>query len=1325
MARALRIAAWVCGAVLLACVVLAALVLVAANTTPGRAYIERLTNRLTDGMVQISGLAGTLPAAIELERLELRDPHGMWLAAEHISLRWSPRALLTRHIRVSSLHAARLDLERLPDYPPSGAPETAASESRLPHIEAQRLSVDVLEVGPALAGQRALLTLQASGRLNSLEDAAVTLLAHRVDAQNDRYQLRLQFDPVRVDASLAIDEQSGGVLQNLLHCPELGALHAAAQLQGPRTAARLELHTQAGVLEASAQGSVDLASRTSSLEFAARAPAMSPRPDLSWQRVQLTGRMSGAWDAPEVNGELLAEELALPGAVRVGHIHAGARMHDGLLSVQADGERVALPGEYATLLRDSPLHAEASMRLDGPDRSIALTARHRLFELTAHVVPSAQPSATFDVRLTDLAPLAALAGQRLRGRAGVRGTVTTVSAGTAIDGDVVAQLDGPAAVTDLLGRTPRLQTSALLDSGALTVSRLQLTAAVGSLNANGRIALAQHTAGTQAATPALRMQWTLSVPDLRALSSLLSGGLTLTGRAAGSLSSFSADMQATSELAVRDSPLGTIHASLEAHDLPGAPDATLRVLGTFDGAPLDVEATLNRGRDGSTQIALNSADWKSAHAAGRVTFGSGPARAKGKVQVNMERLDDLQDLLGMQLQGTADGKLRLTPVNGHTEIDLGLEVRDIVAAGVSGNAILTASGALQTPNLHLSAQLPELWGSPATLSAAGRLDLDKRELHLTDLRGTYRNVTPHLLSPADLEFADGVAIKGPRIGVHKAVVTLDGELSPSLELRAAAHDIDPDLVNAFIPGLLAQGSISAEVELSGPYRTPLGHASFRAVNLRMAAPAARDLPPIEIGATAKLLGSTAELDTHLDGGPMGRMTLTGAAPMDDTGKFDLKLIGNLDLSLANALLESHSARAAGLLAANLTVTGTSQSPQIGGTLTLTRGDLRDYQLGVHLSAINGTMVGKRGTLEIAQLTASAPPGQVTLSGTFGLLQPGMPVDLQLRAQNATPISSDILTARLDADLRFHGALSEHSDFSGTITVRRADINIPNTFPPNVVVLEVRRRGQAPPPPKKKRATIGLDLTLAAPRQIIVQGRGLSAELGGQLHIHGTTDDPRVSGGFDLIRGRFALASGSLNFTAGRVSFDSAGLQGKIDPSLDFTAQTSTTDATTTLRVTGYADSPQFELSSSPPLPQDEILSRLLFGQSASSLSSMQAAQLGYALVTLTGLSGSGLDVLGRLQKGLGLDRLTVGSITTGSGATQNQIVTVEAGRYITDRVLVTGRESELGTQVGLDIELSRRLRLRTQLGNSNTSTQNITPENDPGSSIGLSYQFEY
>jgi translocation and assembly module TamB len=1325
MARALRLVAWTCGAVLLACAALAVLILLAANTSSGRAYLAQLTGRLTGGLVQVSGLGGRLPAAIELERLELRDPHGVWLVAEHVSLRWSPAGLLRRHIRVSNLHAARVDLERLPDYPSSGAPESSAGESRLPHIEAQQLGIDVLEVGPELAGRRAILTLQASVRVNSLEDAAVTLLASRLDDERDRYQLRLQFDPVLVDASLAIDEQSGGVLQNLLHLPDLGALHASGELRGPRTAARLQLQARAGALETSAQGTVNLAARSSALDITAHAPAMSPRPDLGWQRLDLTGRLSGPWSRPEADGVLEVEELALPGSVRVAAIRAGLRAHGGILSVQADGERMSLPGNYAALLRDSPLHVEASMRLDSPEHSIALSARHRLVVLTAQVAASAQPSATFDVRLTDLAPLAALAGQQLRGGASLRGTVTTVSAGKQIDCDVLAQLDGPAAVTAVLGRTPRLQASAMLDSRELSISRLQLTAAAGSLTADGRIALAQGTAGGNAAGPPLRAQWTLTVPDLRSLSSLLAGRLTVSGRASGSLNSFAAALQASSELAVRGSTLGTIHASLEARNLPGAPNASLHVRGTFDGEPVDVAATLNQRRDGSTLIALDRAEWKSARAAGQMTVGGVGVHSTGKLQLHMGELEDLKDLIGMPLKGSAAAELSLIPVHGRTDLHLRVAAHDVVVAGIAGNATLTASGPLQTPILRLSAHLPDLWGSPATLNAAGKLDLDKRELHLTELQAAYRQQTPHLLSPADLEFADGLAIKGPRIGVRKAVVSLDGELSPSLALHATAHDIDPGLVNAFVPGLLAQGSISADVEIRGPLRAPLGHANLKAVNLQLADPAVRDLPQMEIGATAKLRGDTADLDAYLEGGRIGRLTLNGPAPLDDTSKFDLKLTGNLDLSLANALLESNGARAAGMLTANLTVTGTNQEPQIGGTLTVTRGDLRDYRLGVHLSAMTGTMIGNHGALQIAQLTANAPPGQLSLSGTVGVLQPGMPVDLQLRAQNATPISSDILTARLDADLRYHGSLRERSDLSGTITVRRADINIPNTFPPNVAVLDVRRRNQAPPPLEKKRAIIGLDMTLSAPRQILVQGRGLSAELGGELQIHGTTDAPVVTGGFDLIRGRFALASGSLNFTAGRVSFDSQGLQDRIDPSLDFTAQQSTTDSTAILRVTGYADSPQFTLSSSPPLPQDEILSRLIFGQSASSLSSMQAAQLGYALVTLTGLSGSGLDVLGRLQKGLGLDRLTVGSINTGSGASQNSITTVEAGRYLSDRVLVTGRESELGTQIGLDVELSRRLRLRTQLGNSNASTQNVTPENDPGTSIGLSYQFEY
>ena len=243
----------------------------------------------------------------------------------------------------------------------------------------------------------------------------------------------------------------------------------------------------------------------------------------------------------------------------------------------------------------------------------------------------------------------------------------------------------------------------------------------------------------------------------------------------------------------------------------------------------------------------------------------------------------------------------------------------------------------------------------------------------------------------------------------------------------------------------------------------------------------------------------------------------------------------------------------------------------------------------------------------------------------------------------------------------------------------------------------------------------------------MQGRGLNAELGGDLHIGGTTATPRVAGGFELIRGTFALASTQLTFTKGTMGFNGAGLKNKIDPTLDFTAQTTVADATTTLHVTGLADSPQFDLSSSPPLPQDEILARLLFGESASQLTALQIAEIGAALATLSGASGGGPNPLAKVQKTLGLDRLSVGGASnSGATGTQTSGASVEAGRYLSNRVFVGAKQSTTGSsQVEVDVDLSKHLKLRTRLANGTTTTQGTTPENDPGSSIGAIYQFEY
>ncbi len=351
-----------------------------------------------------------------------------------------------------------------------------------------------------------------------------------------------------------------------------------------------------------------------------------------------------------------------------------------------------------------------------------------------------------------------------------------------------------------------------------------------------------------------------------------------------------------------------------------------------------------------------------------------------------------------------------------------------------------------------------------------------------------------------------------------------------------------------------------------------------------------------------------------------------------------------------------------------------------------------------------------------------------MTGSVGVLQKGMPVDVKITADNAQPIVSKLVTANLNANLHVTGSARERLDIAGTVRLNRTLIGIPNSLPPNVAVLDVRRRGKALPAAAGKMLVIGLDVAVQAPQEILVQGRGLDAEMGGELHLGGTSDSPLVTGGFDLQRGSFALASNRLNFTAGRVSFNGAGLRNKIDPTLDFTAQTTLSDTTATLRITGLADSPQFEFTSSPALPQDEIMARLLFGTNAAQLSGLQLAQIGAALASLSGVGGDGgLNPLVKLQRTLGLDRLTVGAGRTGTTAgTENSGASIEAGRYISKRVYVEAKQTTAGaSQLEADVDLTRHLKLQTRLGNGTASVQGTTPENDPGSSVGLSYQFEY
>ena len=591
-------------------------------------------------------------------------------------------------------------------------------------------------------------------------------------------------------------------------------------------------------------------------------------------------------------------------------------------------------------------------------------------------------------------------------------------------------------------------------------------------------------------------------------------------------------------------------------------------------------------------------------------------------------------------------------------------------------------------------------------------------LRLTALQADYRGEVIRLLAPAELRLANGIAVDHLRLGAGSAALTIAGRITPNLQATVSLRNATPALAKPFFPDLNASGTLALEAKLGGTLAAPTGTLRATGRGLRMRNGAGGALPPADLDADATLHGESAQLDAHLVSGTNLRVQLLGTLPLKADAPMDLRSTGSVNLVLLDPYLTAEGRSVRGVVTLDVALAGTIAAPRASGSARLAGGSVQDFVQGIHVTDVNGTVTADGDTLRVTQFSGRAGNGTIAVSGTIGVAAP-MPVFLTITARDARPLSSDLLTATMDADLTVKGEVAGGLGVAGRIQVSRANIQIPDKFPQSVAVLEVRKPGQKTPPPAPPSAPITLDLTISAPEQVFVRGHGLDAEMGGALRIGGTSAAPQIAGGFDLRHGKFSLAGQNLNFTKGRVAFDGYGLQSKLDPTINFVAESTANGVTATLTVTGYADQPKIRLSSSPDLPQDEILAQLLFGQSVKQLTPFQVVEIAQALAAISGIGGAS-DPLAAVRKGLGLDRLSVGAASgNGPGAT------VEAGKYVANGVYVgTKQGTSGGTQAKVQIDLTKHLKLETQLGTGGTAT-GATPDNDPGSSIGLTYQFEY
>jgi translocation and assembly module TamB len=488
------------------------------------------------------------------------------------------------------------------------------------------------------------------------------------------------------------------------------------------------------------------------------------------------------------------------------------------------------------------------------------------------------------------------------------------------------------------------------------------------------------------------------------------------------------------------------------------------------------------------------------------------------------------------------------------------------------------------------------------------------------------------------------------------------------------------------------------VNVTGPTSAPVVKYDLKASGLAAAQTRSAGLGGIGIDSSGTFANNRLDFTSTISEGSGMRLQGGGAVTTQGTPNLSLDFSGNVPFAIANRMLAENSMSMEGTAAVAVKVSGPVSAPVISGTVRSNGARFIAAQAGIAVNDIALDVSMGNGVATINRFTGRlSSGGALTVGGTVGIdVNSGFPADISIRLADGRYTDGHIVTANLSGDLAIKGQLTASPMLSGTINLARTVITVPTKLPTSLSELNVQHRNapaavrqqdQALNPPSSgdggPKSGMNLDLTVNAPNSIFVQGRGVDAELGGRIKLTGAATSPEAVGSFQLRRGRLEILGKRLNFTEGTLTFS-----GSTIPYLNFVAESTASDATVTITVTGEATNPKFVFASVPALPEDEVLARLIFGRSMSNLSPLQIAQLAEAAAQLAGVGGS-TSLLQNLRNAIGVDDLDV--ITDDQGGTS-----VQAGKYLNDRTYVTIQKGEKpgSGKARIDLNVGRGVKLR-------------------------------
>ncbi|WP_129793670.1 translocation/assembly module TamB domain-containing protein [Sphingosinicella sp. CPCC 101087] len=1187
---------------------------------------------------------------------------------------------------------------------------------------ANRLDIDVALRGPGngfLAGmigidQPIAARLEGRGDWTNWQGRARALLGGRgladlaLSAQDGTFTVRGPLRP-----GLLVE----GPVERL--AGPLAQVNLVTSFENRRADVRLRLRSAA--LAVAAEGLVDLGrNRFENLRVAAR--LIQPgviAPDLSGRDVRIALVLNGAFATPGVAYDLRAARLTFDTTTVEGLRAVGSarvRAGDMIVPVSAQATRItgfdAIAGGTITNVRLDGEIGIAGTRLvsdnlrirsDRIDATLALAFDLSSGQYLVGIQGRVDNYLVDGVGLFDITANLDMVSES--GGFGLRGRVAART--RRIDNETVAGLlGGPGTITANVA----VDSSGLIRIGDVRLASplLRVTSGSGVYRPDGTVdfrlagvsdsygPLTVAVTGTPA-SPNVRLTaaspgFGVGLRDVEATVRSAAGGWSIEATGESDYGPFTADVVIASDS-------GPLTVAINRLTFAGI-DFQGRIVQTAAGPFAGTLTLVGQGLDGTVQLSAAGAYQRIDIAA-----AANGARTPGDIPITIQRgvvrataiLTPTPSIVGdAQVAGLSSGNLSIARARLRLDYQGGTGRAQLFAEGRSGVPFRVAVNAALAPEVIRAA-----------------------------MQGQVNNIPFRFAEPAEIRReAAGWRLQPVTVGLQQGRIRLAGLWGEDLVVQSRIDSLDLSLLNAFSPELGLGGRATGSLDFAQPGdgSFPRAEARLNIANFTRTGLATRSVP-VDLALAGSLRPEGGRLATVIrrGGSVIGRVQATLQPLPPGQGSWMTRLLaapfsggirynGPADVPMSFANLAGHQLSGPIVIAADFG--GRLDDPRFVGLVRANNLTYVNEQYGTRVTnlALNGRFDASR--LEITQLSGRAGDGTVTGRGSVGLAAAaGFPIDVRLQFENAQLARSDDIGATATGTIAVVNGPAG-ARISGDISLAEARYRFVRQAAAEVRDLAgVRRRGEPIAPPDAQQADNAvpsiweLDLRVRANNQIFVSGMGLDSEWSADLRVQGTTATPRIIGDLDLIRGELSLAGRRFDVRRGNVTFTG---DRPPNPQIEIEAVSDIDGIEVAIVVTGSSTNPQIAFTSTPNLPQEEVMSRILFGSSVTEISALQAVQLAASLNTLRG-GGGGLNPLGQLRSAAGFTSIRI----LGADDTTGRGTAVAAGMYLSDDIFIELITDARGfTAMQLEIALSRTLSLLSQFGSTSATNVNLRYSRD-------------